>query len=297
MPDDLNGVYMKKIFLKELIEKNRELMDLFKLIDFKENEIIFDEGDKGEEFYIIESGTVIIEKSLNKEQSEFKELAKILEGDFFGEAAVIDDKPRSARARTASKCKIYKIEKKDFFDIIYKKPKEAIEIFSQITLSALDRLRNTSRELALLFDISKLLSKQYKEEKEFLKEMVKEVALFFEGDWNIYSYCYNYFNDEYEISGSDKEFNGEFNIELKNISENSWISDNLYAIINKDENKPQAYMLFHSKLQINSIEKNNLSTIFNTISFIMASGLKNIKAQKEFYLMNRLKDRKEFYEK
>ncbi len=63
---------------------------------FLEGEIIFREGETGEEIYLIDKGEVKIFKEI--EGSE-KILAVLKEGEVFGEMSVLDGKPRSASAK------------------------------------------------------------------------------------------------------------------------------------------------------------------------------------------------------
>lgn len=57
-------------------------------------EIIFDRGDRGSEFYVVLEGTVSIRTSARAETH----LASLGPGEFFGEMAVVDQRPRSAGA-------------------------------------------------------------------------------------------------------------------------------------------------------------------------------------------------------
>lgn len=61
------------------------------------NEVIFREGDEGEEMYVVLDGVVRISKFIPGAGEEA--LALLERGDYFGEMALIDDKPRSADAR------------------------------------------------------------------------------------------------------------------------------------------------------------------------------------------------------
>ncbi|HNU83580.1 MAG TPA: cyclic nucleotide-binding domain-containing protein, partial [Thermoanaerobaculia bacterium] len=60
-------------------------------------EVLFREGDAGNEMYILLSGRVMISKYIPGAGEEA--LAFLERGDFFGEMALIDNQPRSADAR------------------------------------------------------------------------------------------------------------------------------------------------------------------------------------------------------
>ena len=64
---------------------------------FASGEVIFHEGAQGDEMYVILTGTVLISKFIPGAGEEA--LAFLERGDYFGEMALIDDKPRSAGAR------------------------------------------------------------------------------------------------------------------------------------------------------------------------------------------------------
>jgi len=64
---------------------------------FGPGQLIFNEGERGEKMYIVAEGTVMISKSIPGVGEEA--LAFVERGDYFGEMALIDDRPRSADAR------------------------------------------------------------------------------------------------------------------------------------------------------------------------------------------------------
>ena len=66
---------------------------------FREGSMIFREGEKGDKLYIVLDGRVRISKFIPGVGEEA--LTVLDRGDFFGEMALIDDKPRSADAQSA----------------------------------------------------------------------------------------------------------------------------------------------------------------------------------------------------
>ena len=62
---------------------------------FPSGEILFRDGDAAETMYVLRSGRVRVFKEVNGRE---KTLAFIEAGDFFGEMALLNNKPRTASA-------------------------------------------------------------------------------------------------------------------------------------------------------------------------------------------------------
>jgi len=82
-----------------------------RLRSFKAGEIIFNEGDHGDEAFMIHSGEVEI--SLNSVGHEVV-LAKLGRGEIFGEMALIDNQPRMAAAKALSETTLSTVSQEAF---------------------------------------------------------------------------------------------------------------------------------------------------------------------------------------
>lgn len=279
--------------MKDLIEKMKkdsELMKIIKELDIDENKIIFDEDDETDSLIIIEEGEVVIEKAINKEGTAFKKLAYISAPSFIGEISLFENIKRTARARTITKCKIIEIPKKNFYEILNKRNWLISEILISIIKTLSLRLAHTSKELTLLYDISKHLSENYIEEKEFLKAITDEILIYF-SECEIEAFYYNYFNDEFEkIYETDPKVNLATN--LKNYKESNWIDKKTYLTVIEVDEKTKAIIAFIFKKELTQNEINDYTTIFNTISYIASTGLKETAHKKELFLKERLNKRK-----
>ena len=63
--------------------------------EFRAGDVLFREGERGEEMYVIQSGVVQILKRVGADQ---RPLASLGRGEFVGEMAILNDKPRTATA-------------------------------------------------------------------------------------------------------------------------------------------------------------------------------------------------------
>jgi len=73
-------------------------------------EVIFEEGEAGDALYLIARGVVRVSR---REGLEWRHIATLMAGNFFGEAALLDHRPRNATVTAVSPCSFYKLRRKD----------------------------------------------------------------------------------------------------------------------------------------------------------------------------------------
>lgn len=78
---------------------------------YEKGEVIFNEGDIGDYFYIIVKGEVEIVK---KSGNEFERVAVLSAGEYFGEMAILRDQKRSATVRCLTPVDVLALRNKDF---------------------------------------------------------------------------------------------------------------------------------------------------------------------------------------
>ncbi len=129
------------------------------------NTILFNEGDAGEEMFIIQTGRVKISKRIRGVE---KTLATLEKGEFFGEMAILNDKPRSATAETLEDCDMLVIDRKTFDALIRGNSEIAVRFIKRLA----DRLReaNDQMESLMIKDntsrLVSILAKQVREQKK-----------------------------------------------------------------------------------------------------------------------------------
>ncbi|MDQ7772642.1 MAG: cyclic nucleotide-binding domain-containing protein [Elusimicrobiales bacterium] len=140
----------------------REFHKTFRSISFKAGETVFREGADGSTFFVIISGEVAIEKKLDKAGKRYKKLASMNKGDFFGEMAVLEDRPRYAQARAVTDAELFELERSSLLEFIKKCPEEGSGMLIEIILVILKRLRHTSDELMAAHGFMEVLAKYKK---------------------------------------------------------------------------------------------------------------------------------------
>ena len=92
---------------------------------YSKDTMIFAEGEPGNEFFIIQDGSVKISKIVD--QNEVL-LAVIRAGDIFGEMALLEGKPRNASAMAFEDCEVMVINKHNFELMIINQPQLMVKV-------------------------------------------------------------------------------------------------------------------------------------------------------------------------
>ena len=83
-----------------------------KVLRFAPGELLVEEGDEAAAFFVLCSGEADVIKGLGREGERV--LARLAEGDFFGEMALLDGFPRSASVRAVDECECLVLVRWDF---------------------------------------------------------------------------------------------------------------------------------------------------------------------------------------
>jgi ATP-binding cassette subfamily B protein len=102
-----------------------EISSEFLIQNCNGDQILFKEGEPGQLFYILVSGEVEVTKIDEQEQEQT--VVKLTDGDFFGEIAILYDRPRTASVKTLTDCIFLTLHYKQFRKIFEKLPK-AVQI-------------------------------------------------------------------------------------------------------------------------------------------------------------------------
>ena len=99
-------------------------------VNFKAGETIFNESDKGDALYVVDSGSVRI--WVLDEDVEPVTLAELKPGDFFGELAVLDRGARSTNATAIVDTELHRLSSDDFQGFLMQHPDVAIDVICEI---------------------------------------------------------------------------------------------------------------------------------------------------------------------
>jgi CRP/FNR family transcriptional regulator, cyclic AMP receptor protein len=109
------------------LEKLAEEVDQ---VDYKAAEVIFNEHDRGDALYVVETGSVRI-WVLDEDVKEVT-LAELKHGEFFGELAVLDRGERSTSATAIEDTHLHRLSSDDFQQFLMEHPDCAIDVINEI---------------------------------------------------------------------------------------------------------------------------------------------------------------------
>jgi CRP/FNR family transcriptional regulator, cyclic AMP receptor protein len=138
------GALLRSIELFEGLsgEDLRVLADNLERRPFAAGVSVFEQGDAGDAMYIVESGDINIH--LPGEASRRISLKDISRGEYFGELALFDDKPRSASALATTDCVLLELHRATLQDYLQRRPGAAMAILRTMS----ERLRETNTLLS-----------------------------------------------------------------------------------------------------------------------------------------------------
>ncbi len=120
----------------------REKFSAESLRDYADGEIVFREGERSHEMYVVQSGEVVVTKG-------DVVLARLGRGDFLGEMSLLESLPRSATAKVVGPARLLCIQPGGFLVKIRRDPTFAFELMQSLSRrirSTNDRLLSTMEE-------------------------------------------------------------------------------------------------------------------------------------------------------
>lgn len=144
----MNGNILKNIAIFE--GQDDEHLDLFagemKRYEFKAGDMLFQEGDPGDEMFVVVSGAVSI--FIRDQAGEEVVLTEVRAGSYFGEMSIIDQTSRSAACRVLEDTVLLALHADDFTTIISTMPESAAKMMNRMLSIIVDRLMKTGAFVA-----------------------------------------------------------------------------------------------------------------------------------------------------
>jgi len=152
IPSDIDErvSFLKKCPLFSELKKEElsKIAAFLKEKKYKKNALVFKEGSFGDTLYLIKLGEVRIVKKVTEDET----IVVLKRGNFFGEMALIENKPRSAGVITTEKSILYLLTKAEFKYLLSENPSIAFSMMQTLSerireadYSFIEKLRRTER--------------------------------------------------------------------------------------------------------------------------------------------------------
>ena len=97
--------------------------------DFRAGDVLFREGEQGEEMFVIQSGLVQVLKQVGNDE---RALATLGRGEFLGEMAILNGKPRNATAVVLEDARCLVIDARTLESMVQKNPEIAMRLIKKL---------------------------------------------------------------------------------------------------------------------------------------------------------------------
>src|SRR6266567_7750030 len=143
LADTIRSVLIFSGLSREDIAK---VMGKMEEISFGAGTTIFSQGDQGDAFYLIQSGTVQVVLESRTGNSEI--IAVLGPQDWFGEMALLSGEPRSATINAVKDTTVWRLRREDWDELIEKHSTWLLQLCATLSkrLSYVDRQYSTGRE-------------------------------------------------------------------------------------------------------------------------------------------------------
>jgi hypothetical protein len=121
-------------------------------------QVVLQEQELGQDFYYIVSGQVEVFKAFQGEGQTKQVLARLGQGDFFGEGALLSGEVRGATVQTLKDCEFLKLSKTNFDRYVLKDSQAALGIVLSIGRALSTRLHASNQRLSILQKVAHLSS-------------------------------------------------------------------------------------------------------------------------------------------
>jgi len=283
----LKSIPALKNFSKDFISK---LVQIAEEGHAKGGEIIFKESDPSEYLYIIFQGEVIITKKIAPETE--KVLSILKEKDIFGEMSLFTDKPRTATAKAKNDSTYYKFHSDSFRKLFSLDPNGTQKMLESLLLSSLERLEQTSRELATVYEISKIIVKNLPL-NEFCEQVLKQLCYSIPEVNEGLFFVWNEFTEDYESNKISIPKNHkiiEFLSDKKEttlLDETEILSAKSYIITPLVKEKLIGFILL-ANTEKKVVFSQGTKDLLNSVALQLIGAIENIKNQQEKFNRERL---------
>lgn len=115
--------------------------ELLRTRTLRRRQVLFREGDRGDEMFIVRRGTMLVSKEITGKVEQV--LVRVEAGDFFGEMSLLDGEPRSATVKAETDLRLLVINRRHFWELL----REVPELTQRMLMTLSRRVRELEKAL------------------------------------------------------------------------------------------------------------------------------------------------------
>ena len=152
--------------------------------DYADGQTVFAEGDPGDSMFFIVKGCIHIEKRAQATGATNKTLAVLEAGDYFGEMALLDQKPRSASAVATGGARILRLSKAAFDQMQGQSTQAAMSVLFAMIRTSSERIRRLSAQVVVYDEVGKAIG-EARDLQALLDVILQQLSAATYADWGL----------------------------------------------------------------------------------------------------------------
>jgi CRP/FNR family transcriptional regulator, cyclic AMP receptor protein len=182
----MNPDKLKQIALLQAMDSEAQtrLAAVLEEKDYADGEAVFGEGDPGDSMYFIARGCIRIEKRAQAGSAVHKTLAVLEAGEYFGEMALLDQKPRSAAAVATGAVTTLRLSKAAFDQMQEASSVAGMKVLFAMIRTANERIRRLSAQVVVYDEVGKAIGES-RELQTLLDVIVQQLSSATHADWGM----------------------------------------------------------------------------------------------------------------
>jgi CRP-like cAMP-binding protein len=249
------------------------------------------EGSPSDGLYYVLSGLVRVTKRLG--EGGQKDLAIAGTGDCLGEMEILGGGVRSAGAYATGRVELLRLKNADLKIWLAADPALATRFYEGLAEVQSARLRRTSDEVALLYDLSELLLKPKATASGLLAHALERVTPHLQGSWSAEARAYNQFEDELDLVARRGETIAPEASEPapKSPVDASWPDARTLLLVLRAPKRLLGQLRFRAAGELNDGQRAEAVRILGAVARLLTSALENIEFRTDEALRERLRTR------
>jgi CRP-like cAMP-binding protein len=260
-------------------------------LSIEDGQAVIVEGARSDGLYYVLSGRIRVTKRLG--EGGEKDLAFAGPGECLGEMEILGDGVRSAGAYASGRVELLRLNNADLKLWLEADAVLASRFYAGLAEVQSGRLRRTSDEVALLYDLSSLLLTPQATPSGLLAHALERVTPHLQGSWAAEARAYNQFEDEMDLVARRGETISPDAPEPapKTPVDASWTDARTLLLVLRGPKRPLGQLRFRAAAVLTDAQRAETVRTLGAVARLLTSALENIEFRTDEALRERLRRR------